>query len=177
MKEIEVKVIEINKEEMVKKILALNGKKVFEGRIVSHLYDFEDGSIKKGESILRLRKKGSQNLLAFKKKISEDRIKIVEELETEVKDFEIVDQILKGVGLDVKRISIKKRTSYDIHGTLVEIEEIEDVPTFMEIESSSVEKVFEMIEKLDIDKNKVKTWTGEDVLKHYDKNDERTKNI
>lgn len=172
MKEIEVKVIDINKEEMVKKLLDLGAEKVFEGKLVSNLYDFEDKSIKKQHSLLRLRKKEDKVFLTFKKSISKERVKIEEETETDVKDFETVDKILQEIGLLVRVANEKKRTTYKINNTLFEIDEVESIPIFMEIEAPEENIIFEYVKKLGIDKEKVKNWSGKEILEHYGKTGE-----
>jgi len=168
MKEVEVKILEINKEEIIKKLLELGAEKVFEGEIISHLYDFEDKRINQGRKLLRLRKKGEKNLITFKTSISKEQSKIEEEIETEIGDFEVVDDILKKIGLLIRRKAEKKRTSYKIANVLFEIDEPkEDVPAFLEIEAQSEEEIFEYVEKLGIEKERVKNWSGGEVLAHY----------
>ena len=60
MKEIEVKVIEINKEEMVSKLLELGAEKIFEGALVSISYDDEDENLAKKGAFIRVRKVGEK---------------------------------------------------------------------------------------------------------------------
>ena len=168
MKEVEGKILEINKEEMIAKLLELGAEKVFEGELVSNLYDFNDDSIKKSHTLLRLRKKGEKNILTFKKSLSKDKVKIEEEIETEVKDFDIVNKIFEEIGLRVRRAGKKKRTSYKLTDTRFEIDEpSEGIPTYLEIEAPDEETIFEYAKKLGIEKEKVLNWRGGEVLKHY----------
>ncbi|MFH1316815.1 MAG: CYTH domain-containing protein [Candidatus Woesearchaeota archaeon] len=68
MKEIEVNIIEIDKDEIIKKLLDLRAEKVFEGDIYAIHYDFKDNSLKIDKSFVRLRKRGDKSFLAYKKK-------------------------------------------------------------------------------------------------------------
>ncbi len=167
MKEIEVKVLEINKVRIVKKLLKLGAKKVFEGRVKSLFYDFEDSRLTRNDSFLRLRKKGKDTYLTFKKKISQDGVKIMDEFEIRVNDFEAIRSILNFLGLTDFKTYTKKRTSYQIGKTLFEIDEFESIPAYMEIEAPSKELVNYFIELLKIDKQKIKSWDGEELLNYY----------
>ena len=169
MEEIEVKVIEVNKEEMVKKLLGLGAKKVFEGNIHAVSYDFEDNSLTNQESLIRLRTKGDKAFLAYKKKISQDDVKIMKEIETEVKEFDVMHNIFLKLNLNPVCEYKKKRTTYKIDNVLFEFDEYEDVPCYMEIEAPNIEVINGYIEKLEIDRNKVKSWTGKEIMEHYGK--------
>ncbi|MFH1053087.1 MAG: CYTH domain-containing protein [Candidatus Woesearchaeota archaeon] len=169
MKEIEVKIIEIDKDEIIKKLLDLGAEKVFEGNIYAVHYDFKDNSLKIGKSFVRLRKRGDKSFLAYKKKISKDKAKVMEEIETEVSDFDDTHNILLSIGLIPYLDYNKKRTSYKFKKILFEIDEYEDIPPLLEIEAPSVEIIDEMVKKLRLDKEKVKNWTGRDLYENYGK--------
>ncbi|MBD3304154.1 class IV adenylate cyclase [Candidatus Woesearchaeota archaeon] len=168
MQEMEVKVIDINKEEIIKKLLELGAEKVFEGDIQASSYDFEDNRLAKDHAFIRLRKKGDKTFLTYKKKINQDYAKVMQELETEVKDFDEMQKILLAAGLKAaKDLDRKKRTSFQIDNILFEIDEHENVPAYMEIEAPTLDLINEYVEKLGLDKEKVKTWTGKELLEHY----------
>jgi adenylate cyclase class IV len=57
MKEIEVKVIEINKSEVEKKLLLLGAKKVLDCAIETTIFDTKNADLKNSGKNLRLRKK------------------------------------------------------------------------------------------------------------------------
>ena len=46
MKEIEVKVIEIDKEETVRKLMKLGAMQIYDGEMLSTIYDTTDGKLK-----------------------------------------------------------------------------------------------------------------------------------
>jgi len=169
MEEIEVKIIEVNKEKMIKKLLSLGAKKFFEGDILAISYDFEDNFLTNQKSFIRLRMKGDKAFLAYKKKISQDGAKIMEEIETEVKEFDVMHDILLKLNLNHASDHKKKRTTYKIGCVLFEFDEYEDIPCYMEIEAPSIEIIEEYIGKLEIDRDKVKSWTGKEVMDYYGK--------
>lgn len=167
MEEMEVKVIEIDKQVMVKKLLALGAKKIFQGKIKATSYDFEDDFLTKDKSFLRLRKKGDKSYLTFKKKITQDHAKVMKEYETEVDDFDATEKILMALRLKPARDYVKNRTTYNLGEVLFEFDEYEMIPAYMEIEAPTIELINKYIEKLEIDRKKVKTWTGGDLFHHY----------
>lgn len=167
MQEMEVKVIDINKEEIIKKLLDLGAKKIFEGDIQASSYDFEDDRLTKDASFIRLRKMGDKPFLTFKKKITQDHAKVMEETETEVDDFDEMHRILLALGLKPAKDYVKKRTSYKLGKARFEIDEYEKIPAYLEIEAPSIDLINAYVEKLGLDKEKVKTWTGKELLEHY----------
>jgi hypothetical protein len=50
MEEIEVKILEVNRKELEKKLIKLGAKKTFEGEISATFFDFKDRSIKIGRA-------------------------------------------------------------------------------------------------------------------------------
>ena len=162
MKEIEVKVIEVNKEEMIEKLINLGAKKVFEGTLSGNWYKNTKNVL------LRLRKEGPKTFLTMKKKISKDKAKVMEELETEVKEFEIMHEILANF-FEFNAMPKKQRIKYKLKDTSFDFDEYEGIPVFMEIEAGSIEKIEEYIRKLNIDQSNVKNWTGKELLEHYKK--------
>ncbi len=59
MKEVEVTVLEVDKPSVVKKILEMGGKKVFEGKVLNVIFDSNKTLNSRG-MLLRLRKRGLQ---------------------------------------------------------------------------------------------------------------------
>ena len=168
-KEIEVKVIEINKEEMIKKLLSLGAKKVFDGDIQAITYDFFDNSLKKNESFIRLRLKGDKAFITYKKKISKDCAKIMEEIETEVKDFTLMQAILEKINLVPQKSYNKKRESYQIGDVLFEFDDYECIPIYMEIEAPSSEIINEYLSKLNIPIERVKAWGFGELFAYHNR--------
>jgi len=167
MEEIEVKIIEINKEEMIRKILELGAKKVFEGDVNTVFYDFENNSLADKESLLRLRTKGDKAFLTYKEKITQEGAKVMKEIESEIADFDTLHKILLKLDLKSSKNYKKKRTTYKIKDTLFEFDEYEDIPCYMEIEASTLDIIKEFIKQLEIDKNKVKNWTTKELIEYY----------
>lgn len=168
MKEIEVKVIEINKEEIEKKLIEFGAKKIGEYDIESIIFDTKNKDLSKKQNLLRLRKKG-KNYLTFKGTPKFNVAKTVEELEVEVSDFELTKKILEQSGFIASNVAKKHRITYKLKNSLIEIDDYFFIPVFLEIESPTEIELEEIINLFNFDKNKVKTWNGFDLLKHYNK--------
>jgi adenylate cyclase class IV len=67
MKEIEVKVLNVDKQEIEERLSELGAKQIFDGEIKTCFFDFKDCSIVKAKNVLRLRKEGMKSVLTFKK--------------------------------------------------------------------------------------------------------------
>lgn len=173
MNEIEVKFLEVNLEEIEKKLISLNAKKAFEGEIITEFFDFDNFSIRKSNRILRLRKYGEKSFLCLKSSISQKEVKEMDEVEVEVEDFDKTEKILLSIGLKIYDKIIKKRKSYILDDVRIELERhLENysfIPDFIEIESDDKSKIFEAIEKLGLKKEDAKPWTIFDVIEHYKK--------
>ncbi len=175
MKEIEVKIMEINKKEIINKLKKMGAKKSFDGIIQGEYFDFPNNKLDKNKELLRLRTAGEKVFLTYKKKEKkESKVKCCEEKEIEVSDYNILKEILLQIGLMVKKETLKKhRVSYSLGKTHFEIEtpigEYSFIPPFMEIESNSVENIYKYAKLLGYDEKDCFNWSGNDVIKFYKK--------
>jgi len=172
MKETEVKIIDINKEDVIARLESLGAKKIFEGILDGINFDFDDRRIVSKKDLLRLRREGDKVVLCFKKSLVEVGFKQTKETEIEVSDFDACLKILESLGLKQLWRLVKYRTSYVLDNLRVEIEELkgeyEGVPPYIELESDdNPEALFAFVQKLGFKKSDCKAWTARDVLKHY----------
>jgi adenylate cyclase, class 2 len=84
-------------------------RRVFESNTV---YDTPDFALRRQGSLLRLRRAGRRITLTFKGPASVLKHKSREELECRVPDFELLDQIIKGIGFQPVFCYEKVRTEY-----------------------------------------------------------------
>lgn len=169
-KEIEIKVIEINKKEIIKKLNLLNAKKIGEYEVESVFFDDIKKSFSKKKHLIRLRKKNDLAFFTFKGKEKKGFARIADELEFGVSDFKKAKLFMKKIGFIPREVQKKYRTSFKLKNSLIEIDEYKDIPTFLEIESPNEKEIKEIVKLLGIDKNKVKTWNGFDLFNYYGKN-------
>jgi len=177
MKEVETKILEINVDEIRKKLEELGAKLIYDEVQVVRILDSEDGRISRDGSLLRVRKVGDKVELTFKgPKQKTGNVKAAEETETHVEDFDTVLKIFEQIGLTPLRSYEKHRISYKLGNITFEIDELPNVPNippWLEIECSSQEEIEKMVEKLGFKKEEMKSFDGLELMKHYNINDIR----
>lgn len=169
LKEIEVKILEINVEEVEKKLKEMGAEKVFEDKVVSVYFDFSDKLLEKEGKILRLRQKGDKVILTYKELISQEEAKIMDEYELIVSDFETIKRIFEGLGLFPLYEFNKHRTTYKLNNTNFEIDKYPDIPAFLEIEAPNLETINKYISEFGFSREEAKSYSVKEVLNHYGK--------
>lgn len=171
MQEVEVKILEVNEQEIITRLEKLGARKVFAGEICASYFDFPNEILTKEHKILRLRTKGKDYCeLTFKKKLSKEKAKIMEEHELAFTgDTTALRSILAGIGLEEFKIIKKHRISYSLGDLHFELDKMPDIPLFLEIEATSLDKLQEAVEKLGFTMADARPWSGKDVLNHYKK--------
>ena len=106
--EYETRILEINKEELIKKLEDLKATKIADYHQKRYIYDFNP--VIKGKW-LRLRDTGKETTLTIKE-IKNDTIDGTKELEIKVSDFETTNLILEELGYIHRSYQENKRTRY-----------------------------------------------------------------
>ena len=162
--EIEERVLEINVEEITKKLEELKAIKVGEWNQKRYVYDFNP---KRENEWIRLRDTGKQITLAYKN-VEKDSIDGTKELEIEVSDFEETNQLLGVLGYIPKAYQENRRVRYIFNDIEIDIDSWPFIPTYMEIEGKSIEEIKKIEELLGVDKNKITNLNCQDIyLKIY----------
>lgn len=171
LKEIEIKILAIDRNAVEERLMSLGAIKVFDAEIRSFYYDFPDNSIKLNGCVLRLRKEGEKAVLALKKNIESAEVKIREEHEIEVSDFNDMKYLMETLGLNVWLEMKKHRTSYEFKGVHFEIDAYHDtydyIPQFLEIEGHDIETIYAYAELLGFSRNDCKPWDIMQVAAYY----------
>jgi len=152
MKEVEVKIRNIKKDEIIKKIEALGAVKNFAGRVIDFRFDGPNRDLSKQGKALRIRQKGKYVFLNLKgKKKSRDNIIDRDEIGVKISNFKTMQKILNELGF-IKIFELNKyRTEYRLNDIVFDIDEYIGLDPILEIESDSFEKVEEYIKKLEIE--------------------------
>ena len=159
--EYEVRVLEINKEEIQDKLKELKATLVEDSFQKRYVYDFNPINPSKW---IRLRTNGSKSTLTIKN-VESSNIDGTKEMEIEVNDFDTTNEILKELGYIPRGIQENKRIKYDLNGVEVDIDTWPGIPTYLEIEGKSEEEVYNTLNILGIDKEKA---TSLDVQSIYE---------
>jgi predicted adenylyl cyclase CyaB len=172
MKEVEVKIIEIDRRKIEAKLKSLSASKIFDGDEQTVFFDFPGNPIATAGDLLRLRKIGEKTVLTFKKFVRNETAKVRDEYEVVVQDFEPMRQILESLGLIAIQRTNKHRTSYAFKsGVRVDLDkytgEFTRIPELMEIEGEDVASVRSHAKLLGFQPEDCKSWTTFELIEHY----------
>ena len=174
MKEIEVKILEIDVDEIRKKLLALGAEKIFDGELDIVGFDYPDGRLFKAGELLRVRKVGKEVELCFKGKKEDSQFKTQEEIEVNTSAFKDTVTILEKIGLQVMYEGKKHRESYKLGKVRFEIDTYPNIPTFLEIEAPTEEEVKSTVEKLGYQMEQTNNLDARQLEKHYQNENKTT---
>jgi len=152
MDEVELKFLNINPEEIQKKLEALGAVKKFDADTQS--YAFHDDGFSPSDSTqksLRVRKIGGKSYMTFKAPSKGVDATNREETEIEVSDFEAAVSVLEHIGFEKGDLFEKRRTHYELPDAHFELDTVADIPTYLEIETHSEEDMRVMCGKLGLD--------------------------
>lgn len=175
MKEREVKVLNIDKDEIEKKLIEAGAVLLKDEEQTNIRFDTDDNFLKETyNGYLRIRTTNnlldgkSKNTLTFKKSISRDKIRVNEETETEISNCQETIKILELLGYNKKRPGYKHRRSYLYENIIFEIDtwdkETYSKP-YLEIEMSSEEELEKAIELLQLDRKQITTKSIDELRK------------
>lgn len=148
--EYEVRVLEINTEEIINKLKSLNAKLVEDVFQRRYVYDFNP---KNPNKWIRLRTNGTKTTLTIKN-IESSNIDGTREMEIIVDDFDTTNEILNELGYKPRGLQENKRIKYDLNGVEIDIDTWPRIPTYLEIEGISEEEVYNTLELLGIPRDK-----------------------
>lgn len=175
MDEIEVKVLNIDKEEIQKKLVKIGATLLKDEEQTNIRFDTEDKYLKnKYRGYLRIRITKNNltgetiNTLTLKKNISRDEFRVNEELETEIFNVSEAIKILEALKYCPKAPGKKRRISYIYEGILFEIDEwdkdIYPLP-YLEIEVTKKSDLERAIELLNIDRKNITAKSIDELIK------------
>ncbi len=165
--EYEIRILEINKEEMIKKLEELGATK--KGHFEQKRYVYDLKPVEKGKWI-RLRTNGKVTSLTYKDIVS-NAVDGTKEVEFEVEDFDKANEFLEKIGFKNRSYQENERIQYILNNVEIDIDSWPMIPTYMEVEGNSKEQVLNMKKILNIDESKVTTLNCDDIYKQIYKID------
>ena len=161
--EYEVRVLEIDRDEIVRKLESLGAEFQWDYVQKRYVYDF----IPKVDSKwIRLRTNGEKTTLTIKNLVSSE-IDGTQELEVEVDNFERCNLILKELGYEPKGYQENRRCQYILNGVELDIDSWPLIPTYLEIEGPSEDAVYNSFSALGFDKEIATTRDVEGIYLDY----------
>ena len=175
MLEKEIKILDINLDEVCKKIEDLWGKRTFDGVIHDVYYDFpDDGKKHKMEDnkrMFRVRKKWEIHLYTIKNKRKDveevENVVAKDEHEMEITDVESFTEVLERYWMIKTREKMKHRISYQLAWAEFDIDKYEGIPTILEIEEDSDKSIEFWVKRLELEDYEQLLWWSRKLFKHY----------
>jgi adenylate cyclase class 2 len=171
MKELEVKILEVNRESVVEDLISLGAEKIFDGDILTLFFDFKDGAIVKARDVLRLRQEKDRTELTYKKVRVTESAKVAEEYSVEVSSLDAMKEILENLGLSVTGSMQKHRISYTIDHVRFDFDHYKEsynyIPEFLEIEAENTQVIHKYAGLLGFKAEDCLPWSTNDLIRHY----------
>lgn len=159
--EYEARILDIDKDKLIKRLNKLNAKFVGEFNQKRYVYNI----IPKADGKwLRLRTNGKKTTLTYKS-VEKNSIDGTKELEIEVDNFENTNSLLELAGIKNKGYQENNRVQYVLDDVEIDIDTWPMIPTYVEIEGKSEESVLNIIKKLGINDKKITTLDVQSLYK------------
>ena len=166
-RELEVKILGLNLDEMEKKVISLGGVLLGKEKQINTLIDSTQYPIKsRVDAYLRIRQTKdlendkSNTVLTLKRNISKDGFRDNIELTTEIEDKKTMLEILKSLGYDKIEIGYKERTSYEFMNARLDFDRWDKGTypfPYMEIEVKDMRHLNEITKALEIPQENIST--------------------
>jgi len=169
MKEIEVKILDIDREELIEKLEKLNATKKYDLIVEDYFFKCKSGEV------LRIRKIGSQVILTHKSQ-REKNTSIKQRTETEImsNDLDSSIEFLEKLGFKKQSKNIKRRLKYEYKNSEIVFDKYfgdkDFIPEFIEIEAESKQKIIEIAKNLGFTENDFFSGSTKDLVEKYKKN-------
>lgn len=176
MLEKEIKVLEIDKDNVIKKLESLWAEKTFEWFIHDVYYDFKDWKnlkMQNNKRLFRIRKRWEEHLYTIKRKRTDSKewwekgVKIADEWENIITDVESFARVLEKYWMQKVREKKKHRVSFKLNNMEFDIDEYDDIPPLIEIEASTKKEIKEYIKLLWLENNPQKTFGSRWLYEYY----------
>lgn len=167
MQEIELKILDINRNEVVMKLTQLGARQGSDELIEERYYDDGGEQLSQKGNLLRLRKVGKNAEITYKDgRVKNKDFLVFEETESTVSNFEAVDTILRKLGLKIVIERQKKRMSFSLDAIKVEIHQYPKMPAWLELEGREID-IELTLRKLGYTKSQTVTLTDSEIIQSY----------
>ena len=142
MKEIEIKILEIDESMIRQKLDTFAEKKGDKILLITVTY-----SNPYNDALIRIRLINEKTLFTVKVPVRDAAFKVREEYETLVNDHTILEKQLRALGFQPVMLQEKMRTTYTYMDAEIVIDQYPQIPAYLEIEGPK-EQILQIIEKL-----------------------------
>lgn len=165
--EIEGKFLNIDAEALRRKLDGVGAKLIHKEQLMRRKnFDYPDGRLEKIGGWVRVRDEGDQVALAYKQ-LFDRTLEGTKEISVVVNNFDDICNLLLAIGLDHKSYQETKRERWDLDGVDVTIDTRPWIPTFVELEAPTEEKLEEAAKVLGLGWSLVLHGSVETAYQHY----------
>jgi adenylate cyclase class 2 len=171
MEEIEIKFLDIDPEQLEKKLIAQGAEKVGDYHYRRAVFDYPDFRLDAQAAWLRLRDEGDKITLTFKQRLGTKEGSLrgddtgMYEKEVVVSDFDATREIILKTGLIEKMYQENKRTRYVLDGIECDIDTWPLIPPYLEIEGGNWESIYSTAKKLGFERGAAKIFSTNQVYR------------
>lgn len=168
-KEIETRFLDINKDELMKKLVSLGAIDKGEEKLEEIIFYDQAMSWKGKNKFVRLRKTKDKIKLNYKNN-EKQTVDSAQEIELEVSDLGKCSELFGKIGLKAIRQIEKNRHTFQLGDVNIDIDVWPKIPIYAELEGPSVESLKNVCNQLNIDWEKRFDGDAREVFKHYGHN-------
>lgn len=154
-KEIEIRILNIDKEKFIKNITKLGAKKASESLQKRYVYDFKPSALNKW---IRLRTNDKKTTLTIKEVLDKNVIDGTNELEIIVSDFDKTNLILKELGYTPRNYQENYREIYYLNKVEISIDTWPLIPTYVELEAKKEKDIKSLLKLIDYEEENLTTF-------------------
>ena len=165
-KEIETRFLDINKDELIEKLIALGALNEGEEKLEEVIFHAADMSWVGKRKFVRLRKTKNKVKLIYKENV-EQTTDSAREIELEVSALDKCSKFFEKVGLKAMRQLEKYRHTFELGDVIIDIDSWPKIPAYVEIEGPSVESLKNFCKQLGFDWEKRFDGDAREVFRHY----------
>lgn len=164
--EIEIRFLDIAKENLINQIIDLGGEKIEEFLLTETIFFDKDLQFRSEEKFVRLRSFGSnRHTISYKQHRSNATLeKETIEYETNLDDIVAMRKILESIGLIAFRRQEKQRVSFKLGSVILDIDTWPNVPPYLEIEGKNENDIQNAAIKLGFDWKKAEHRTPKTII-------------
>lgn len=177
--EVEVKVLDVDLEDVARRLESLGAVRAATVRQETAVFDHPDGRLLDAGAYVRVRRGGDRTRLAYKgaAEASSADYKIKTEIEFDVPDFDQACALLEAIGLARLSFYEKDRTTYRLGDIEFCLDRWPHMPGYLEIEAPTPAGVDEGLRALEIDPARANTMGPREVFAHYGHDIDSMKNV
>ncbi len=150
--ELEAKFLDVDKDDLRKKLKDIGAKLVYSERLMKrNVFDYPDEQLEKEGAWIRVRDEGDNKITLSYKRLVDRTLQGTKEITLGVSSFDIMTSFLLAIGLKQDAYQETKREKWELDGSEITIDTWPWIPTFVEIESPTEEKLMKMAKDLGFD--------------------------